>query len=198
MRHLMLMSSRTTHISDLGGKLLIAMPGLGDPRFERSVILVCAHSPQGSMGLVINKPAADISFEALLDQLSIPHLGGRCPIHVGGPMEAARGFVLHSPQTEEEEEAGTIEVGPDFAMTTTPDILREIARGTGPGRALLALGYAGWGPGQLEGEILRDDWLVCNALPDLVFAADNGTKWLAAIRSMGVDPISLSAFGGRA
>lgn len=182
-------------MSDLGGKLLIAMPGLGDPRFERSVILICAHSTQGSMGLVVNKPAADISFEALLEQLSIPHFGGRCPIHVGGPMESARGFVLHSPQFEE---AGTIEVGPHFAMTTTPDILREIARGAGPGRALLALGYAGWGPGQLEGEILRDDWLVCDALPELVFAQDNGTKWLAAIRSMGVDPVSLSAFGGRA
>lgn len=195
MRHLYVMA-KTTHMSDLSGKLLVAMPGLGDPRFEKSVLLICAHSEQGSMGLIVNKPASEITFDALLKQLSIPALGGSCPIHVGGPMEGARGFVLHSPQIEAED--GTMDVGDDFAMTTTPDILRDIACGAGPGMALLALGYAGWAPGQLESEILRDDWLVASATPELVFSPDNGAKWGQAIRSMGFDPVSLSAIGGRA
>jgi putative transcriptional regulator len=185
---------KQTDTDDLSGRLIIAMPGLGDPRFARSVIFLCVHSDEGAMGLIINKPAPDISFDRLLEQLGIAERGGDCPIHLGGPMEAARGFVLHAPAMDI---AGTLEVPPLYGMTTTPDILRAIAGGEGPGRALLALGYAGWGPGQLEDELRRNDWLVCDATPDLVFSTDNGGKWMNAVRSLGVDPLTLSA-GGRA
>ena len=187
--------TRCDAVTDLSGKLLIAMPSMGDPRFERSVIFLCVHSDHGSMGLIVNKPVPDLSFVNLLDQLGIPDAGGGCPIHFGGPMEGSRGFVLHSPAVES---AGTMEVSAVFGMTTTPDILRAISRGRGPEHAMLALGYAGWGPGQLEGEIRRNDWLVCDATPGLVFDTDNGAKWTHAIRSIGIDPLTLSAIGGRA
>lgn len=188
--------TKRTEMSDLSGKLLVAMPAMGDARFDRSVIFLCVHSDQGSMGLIVNKPVPDLTFESLLEQLGIADAGGDCPIHFGGPMESSRGFVLHSPAAAEG--AGTMEMGADFAMTTTPDILRAISRGRGPERALLALGYAGWAPGQLEGEIRRHDWLICDATPELVFTQDNGGKWVQAMRSIGIDPLSLSTTGGRA
>lgn len=187
--------TKPARVTDLSGKLLVAMPALGDPRFDRSVIFLCVHSEQGSMGLIINKPVPDLSFVNLLEQLGIPDAGGQCPIHFGGPMEGARGFVLHSPAMET---VGSMEVTAQFGMTTTPDILRSISRGSGPDRAILALGYAGWAPGQLEVELRRNDWLVCDATPDLVFAPDNGGKWAGAMRSIGIDPLTLSTTGGRA
>lgn len=186
---------------DLSGKLLVAMPGLGDSRFSRAVIFVCAHSGDGTMGLVVNRPAPDVEFTELLEQLGIdrpegPEAALSLPIHFGGPVETGRGFVLHSGDYSASE--ATLPVDAAFAMTATLEILEDITRGTGPERALLALGYAGWGPGQLESEILENGWLICNAAPDLVFGGEDARKWGRALQSIGVDPESLSAAAGRA
>lgn len=184
---------------DLTGKLLIAMPGMGDPRFDRSVILMCAHSGDGAMGLIVNKPVPELGFRDLLKQLSVP--GADAPqaeirVHFGGPVEHGRGFVLH---TDDYAARGTtLKVGGGFGMTATLDILEHIAGGDGPAQALLALGYSGWGPGQLEGEIARNGWLTAEASPEIVFSADNGSKWGRALKTLGVDPILLSAEAGRA
>jgi putative transcriptional regulator len=184
---------------DLAGKLLIAMPGMGDPRFQRSVILVCAHSDQGTMGLIVNKTMSELSFAGLLEQLGIPRSrkGRDIRVHFGGPVERGRGFVLHSPDYRAEG-GGTMDIPGDFAMTATQDILAALARGRGPGAVLLALGYSGWGPGQLEAELRRNDWLTADPAHDLVFGDEDGPKWAGALRHMGIDPISLSAAAGRA
>jgi putative transcriptional regulator len=183
---------------DLDGKLLIAMPAMEDPRFAQSVILICAHSREGAMGLIINKPAADLSFANVLEQLDIPRAaqGREIVVHFGGPVERGRGFVLHS----RDYPAGpaTMKVPGGYWMTASLDILEAVARGDGPKAALLALGYSGWGPGQLEAEILRNDWLICDAPLDLVFDADNAGKWRAALGSLGIDPLTLSSTAGRA
>jgi putative transcriptional regulator len=183
---------------ELTGKLLIAMPGMGDARFAHSVILVCAHSEDGAMGLIVNKLARDVSFGGLLDQLKIPRgdMGRDIRVHFGGPVERGRGFVLHSADYAGGQATMQIEGG--YGMTATLDVLEALARGRGPASALLALGYAGWGPGQLEGEIARNDWLTAEASAELVFAADDGAKWARALRGMGIDPVSLSAQAGRA
>ena len=183
---------------DLTGKLLVAMPGMGDPRFDRAVVFLCAHSEEGAMGLMVNQPAAELSFSDLLAQLEIeptrPVDGTR--IHVGGPVEHGRGFVLHSADYESSD--ATLHVDDSFGMTATLDILEDMANGRGPDSALLALGYSGWGPGQLEGEIARNGWLTTEASPDLVFATDNAGKWERALKTLGVDPLTLSAAAGRA
>ncbi len=182
----------------LDGQLLIAMPGMGDPRFERSVIFVCAHSADGAMGLIINKPASDLSFADLLAQLKIEPTvdlkGTR--VHLGGPVEHGRGFVLHSADYGVADTS--LSVGGDFAMTATVDILQDIAHGAGPARSLLALGYSGWGPGQLEAEIQANGWLTAPADAGLVFGARDADKWGDALRSIAIDPRLLSAEGGRA
>jgi putative transcriptional regulator len=184
--------------SFLHGQLLIAMPGMGDPRFDRSVIFLCAHSPEGAMGLIVNKPAPDLSFADLLGQLKISPSAdlSRARVHLGGPVENGRGFVLHSAEYMVEE--SSLSVSPDFAMTATVDILQDMARGGGPARSLLALGYAGWGPGQLEGEIQANGWLTAAADSELVFGLRDSEKWSAALRSISIDPRLLSAEGGRA
>lgn len=189
---------------DLGGQILIAMPGMGDPRFEHAVVLVCAHSSDGAMGLIINKPVPDLSFENLIDQLSIPkgepgpkgELGREIRVHQGGPVERSRGFVLHSRDWQ----AGraTMQIAELYGMTATLDILEALAKGAGPASALLALGYSGWGPGQLEAEIGRNDWLTAEASAELIFSADDGGKWAGALRGMGIDPVALSSVAGRA
>lgn len=185
---------------ELTGKLLIAMPDMGDPRFEQSVVLMCAHSGDGAMGLIINKPLPEIGFSDLLKQLEI---GSSTPprseirVHFGGPVEHGRGFVLHSDDYDSQS-GPTLAVGGGFGMTATLDILERIAGGTGPTRAFLALGYAGWGPGQLENEIGRNGWLTADASPDLVFSTDNGTKWSRALKSLGIDPLMLSSDAGHA
>lgn len=174
------------------------MPGMGDPRFDRSVILICAHSDEGAMGLIVNKPSPDLSFAALLDHLEIARTpsGRDIRVHFGGPVERGRGFVLHS--REYAPKIGSMVVPGGLAMTATQDILADLAQGGGPSQALLALGYAGWGPGQLEGEIARNDWLTASVPEGLIFAADDDAKWGRALRSMGIDPFSLSAAAGRA
>jgi putative transcriptional regulator len=183
---------------DLTGKILIAMPGMEDPRFDASVILICAHSSKGAMGLIVNKPVNDLNFESLLEQLGIPHLpeSRSISVHFGGPVERGRGFVLHSPDYHATD--GTMDIAGSFGMTATQDILRALGRGEGPQTALLALGYAGWGAGQLEAEILRNDWLTSDAPADLIFGAEPAGKWAAALRHMGVNPQALSGSAGHA
>lgn len=183
---------------DLAGQILIAMPGMADPRFDRSVILVCAHSGDGAMGLIINKPLEDMDFSGLLEHLGIPRApeGRDIRVHLGGPVERGRGFVLHSPDWKAGQ--GTMAVPGGFGMTATTDILQALAKGGGPAKALLALGYSGWGPGQLESEIARNDWLTAPAPEGLVFSGEDGGKWGAALRGMGIDPLTLSASAGRA
>jgi putative transcriptional regulator len=183
---------------DLDGKLLLAMPGMGDPRFEKSVILICAHYPDGAMGLIVNKPSADLSFSGLLSQLSIPRApeGRDIQVHIGGPVERGRGFVLHS-----KDYAGgpaTMWIDGGYGMTATLDILEALANGGGPQSALLALGYAGWGPGQLETEILANGWLTAEARDDIIFSHDDAAKWTKALKTLGIDPLTLSSSAGRA
>ncbi len=184
---------------DLCGSILIAMPGMGDPRFERSVIFICAHSDDGAMGLIVNKPADDLSFAGLLEQLEIPlaPAGRDIRVHFGGPVERSRGFVLHS--ADYRAGVATMEVPGGYGMTSTTDVLKAMAGGVGPDQALLALGYAGWGPGQLEAEIRRNDWLTVEDAPQaLVFTEDDSGKWTRALRHMGIDPLTLSPTAGRA
>jgi putative transcriptional regulator len=182
----------------LDGQLLVAMQGMGDLRFERAVIFLCEHSPRGAMGLIVNKPAPELSFADLLTQLKIrPRIDlGSTRVHFGGPVEHGRGFVLHT--TDYAAGESSTAVNADFAMTATVDILQDIAKGEGPRQALLALGYAGWGPGQLEAEIQANGWLVAPADTAVVFEQRDGDKWGAALRSISIDPRLLSAEGGRA
>lgn len=187
---------------DLTGKMLIAMPGMTDPRFARSVVLICAHSNEGAMGLVVNRRLHDLEFSDLLSQLGIDREASsrEVPVHFGGPVEPARGFVLHPMPGSEEDEGheGRMEIAPGLAMTTTRDILEELARGEGPECAVLALGYAGWGPGQLEAEMLANGWLTTERNDELLFGGNDPDKWAQAIRGLGVDPSLLSQSAGRA
>ena len=181
--------------NSLLGQLLVAMPGMQDPRFEKTVIYICAHSTEGAMGLVVNKPCEEITFPDLLEQLGIEEYGSpnRIDLHFGGPVESSRGFVLHSPDYLRD---ASLVVDEDMALTATIDILKAIASGAGPSRSLLAIGYAGWGPGQLDTEILNNGWLHVDADDDLVFGTDLGSKWEQAMGKIGIDPRMLSDEAG--
>ena len=191
-----------THVIDdesfLEGKLLIALPGMLDERFVQTVIYVCAHSANGAMGIVINKPIPGLSFSGLMKQLEIttPSAFGDFPILFGGPVDNSRGFVLHSSDYESAD--ATLPVTDDISLTATLDILRAIADGNGPKRSILALGYAGWGPGQVETEFQDNGWLHCDADPGIIFDTDPETKWLAALKKLGINPVGLSTNTGRA
>ena len=179
------------------GHLLVAMPQMEDPRFERSVIYLCAHNAEGAMGLVVNRLFDAITFPDLLEQLNI-ETGPKTEqirVHFGGPVESGRGFVLHSDDYVRD---GTLKVRSGFALTATVDILKAIAVGEGPRRSLLALGYSGWGPGQLESEIAANGWLVVPADPTIVFDPELEDKWQRALAATGVSIASLSGFAGRA
>ncbi len=191
--------SAPTVPSDLTAKLLIAMPGMGDPRFAGSVVFLCSHSENGAMGLIVNKRMDEVTFEELLEQLEIarPDTVRDVPVCYGGPVELRRGFVLHSSDYAARGDEG-LEVDDRFAMTATLDVLEDIANGRGPRQALLALGYAGWGAGQLEDEIAANGWLTAEAAPDLVFGASMDGKWEAALQSIGVHPLMLSSEAGHA
>ncbi|WP_108813909.1 YqgE/AlgH family protein [Loktanella sp. Alg231-35] len=184
--------------STLAGKLLIAMPDMSDPRFANTVIYMCAHSEEGGMGLIVNKPQKDVSFQKLLEQMDIPTGPGlrEIDVHYGGPVDHQRGFVLHS--SDYASEGGTLDVDDTFRMTATLQVLEDIAKGVGPDISMLALGYAGWGPGQLEYEISQNGWLTCPASDQIVFGNDNDGKWSAALKLMGIDPLLLSSTAGRA
>jgi putative transcriptional regulator len=165
----------------LTGMLLVAMPGMPDPRFAHSVIYLCAHSADGAMGLIVNRPADSVTFPAVVDQLGIKPTPGcnDTPVHVGGPVEANRGFVLHSCDYRLE---STLVIDENFALTATVDVLRAIAGGRGPRRRVLALGYAGWAAGQLEDEIRDGSWFVLDAAPGDAFSEDPGDLWRAVLR----------------
>ena len=188
-----------TSIEDiyLPGQLLIAMPSMTDPRFEKSVIYMCAHNADGAMGLVINRAIDSLTFPELLEQLEIDSGSGGDQIRVlfGGPVEQARGFVLHSPDYIQD---ASLVVDDNVVLTATIDILRAIADGTGPNNCLLALGYAGWGAGQLDSEIKSNGWLSVDADEDLVFGCDLDEKWERAMTKIGIDPRMLSDNAGHA
>jgi len=181
----------------LSGQLLVAMPGMEDKRFARSVIFMCAHNADGAMGLVVNKVLDSLSFPDLLDQLGIER-GNRSRsirVHFGGPVESGRGFVLHSADYLHE---GSLQVNAGFALTATTDILKAIADGGGPRHSLLALGYAGWSGGQLESEIVANGWLQVPADEALVFDGQVATKWERAVAKLGIDPGRLTGLAGHA
>jgi putative transcriptional regulator len=183
-------------LTSLTGQLLIAMPQMQDPRFMRSVIFLCAHSNEGAMGIVVNKLVEKPSMSDVLGQLGIAAEGFRgAHVHFGGPVEGARGFVLHSPDYSED---STLMVGGQVGLTATTEILRAISRGDGPKRNLLALGYAGWGPGQLDTEIQANGWLHVAADDDLIFDHGADDKWRRAIGKLGIDPSALSGDAGHA
>jgi putative transcriptional regulator len=179
------------------GKLLVAMPGTEDPRFARTIIYICAHSPEGAMGLVINKSLESMKLSDLLKQLNIDpsKVDPRAKIHFGGPVDTGLGFILHSNDWRHE---STMAVDNDIALTATVDILQAIANGTGPRKALMALGYAGWGPGQLDEEIKNNGWMVVDSDDSLIFDRDLSTKWLRAMNKIGVNPAHLSSSAGHA
>ncbi|MBV8888694.1 MAG: YqgE/AlgH family protein [Alphaproteobacteria bacterium] len=182
----------------LAGQLLIAMPQMLDRRFARSVVLLCAHSEDaGAMGLVVNRLLESPTTEELYRTLNLEpsRLIRARPVHFGGPVEAGRGFVLHSADYREE---ATLEIGSNIAVTATLDILRAIAKGEGPRRHLLALGYAGWGPGQLDAEIQANGWLSVAADEALVFDGDLDGKWQRALAKLGIDLSMLSTDAGHA
>lgn len=173
------------------------MPGMADPRFQRSVIYMCLHNAEGAMGLVINRLVESMTFDELLEQLDLgaSRAQDEIRVHFGGPVESGRGFVLHS--TDYAQDA-TVDMENGIGLTATIDILRDIARGDGPQARLLALGYAGWGPGQLDEEIQENAWLHVPADPSLVFNERLDEKWDQAIARLGFDPALLSSEAGRA
>lgn len=187
----------------LGGKILIAMPGMEDERFNRSLVYLCAHSEEGAMGVIINRPSDHPSFSDLLVQLQIipeaerirlPDDVRAMRVHTGGPVETTRGFVLHSSDWHVDD--ATLAIDEQFSLTTTLEVLKAIAEGRGPKRAMLALGYAGWSAGQLESEIQWNGWLHCPADPGLVFDPDLEHKYDRALKSLGIDIGLLSRDAG--
>jgi putative transcriptional regulator len=189
----------------LDGQMLIAMPTMGDDRFARSVIYMCVHSTEGAMGIVVNQPAAHISFTDLLVQLEVvpaaeliqlPSRAGGVQVLRGGPVDTQRGFVLHS--SDFFIENSTVPIDEGISLTATLDILKAIARGEGPQSAILALGYAGWAPGQLENEIQHNGWLHCSADAELIFGQDTDGKYERALKKIGIDLGMLSSEAGHA
>lgn len=181
----------------LSGQMLIAMPGMQDPRFARTVICLVAHSADGAMGIVVNKPIDGLSFDDLVRQLGLEPVPPQRSIRMlqGGPVDGGRGFVLHTPDWSTD---GSLAVTKELAMTASIDILKAIAGGGGPRRGVLALGYAGWGPGQLEEEIQRNAWLSVPADEELLFDAEDAGKWRLAMARLKVDPVLLSGAIGHA
>jgi putative transcriptional regulator len=191
------MSDQRQITGTVEGQLLVAVPHMEDPRFQHSVIYMCSHDRDGAIGLIVNKLIEHMPFADLLRQLNVPgdYQDKHIRVHFGGPVEPGRGFVLHSPEYAVE---GTKKVGGGMALTGTTDILRDIALGQGPKQSLLALGYAGWGPGQLDREIQQNGWLVVATDAPLLFDADLEGKWQRAIAKLGFEPGALTNIAGRA
>lgn len=185
----------------LSGQLLLAMPGMTDPRFQKAVILVCSHDESGAMGLVVNQPLPGLKFAQLLSRLQIgaeakTELGALdVPVMSGGPVENTRGFLLHSADFRQPD---TADIGGGLAVTGTIDALRAIAGGKGPERMIFVLGYAGWSAGQLDEEIRQNAWLTVEADPDILFHDVPEEKWDLAVARLGIDPSMLSGAAGRA
>lgn len=191
------MSKKNNITMDFTGQLLVAMPNMPDPRFDKTVIYICSHSEEGSMGLVLNRLVQTLSFPDLLNQLDIETYGmeDQIRVHLGGPVDEERGFVLHSPDYMKD---STVVVGAHYALTATVDILRDMASGDGPNQSMLALGYAGWGPGQLDQEILENGWLNVPPSDAIVYDDVLETKWERALGQLGIDPRLLSDEAGHA
>jgi putative transcriptional regulator len=180
----------------LVGQLLLAMPGIGDPRFEKAVIAMCVHDENGALGLGLGRIVPRITFHNLLKQLDIdPGLAPDVPIHLGGPVEPQRGFLLHSNDWGGQE---SVSVAGRWTLTATLDILKAIAEGRGPTRWVAALGYAGWGPGQLEQELCGNGWFATPGSDVLLYECDVASRWASAFRSAGIDPRLLTADFGTA
>lgn len=180
----------------LAGRLLLAMPGMPDPRFDGAVIAMCVHDANGALGVGIGHALDGITLHALLTDLEIDP--GKAPdvdVHHGGPVEPGRGFVLHSPEWHGD---GTLEVGPEWSLTTSRDVLSAIAEGRGPERWLVALGYAGWGPGQLDGEMRSHGWHAAAGHAEILFDMEWDERWSEAWRAEGIDPALLANVTGRA
>ena len=185
------------HDGYLPGQLLIAMPSMSDPRFARSVVYMCSHNSDGAMGLVINRLIGSLSFSDLLKRIEIEpeDIDDEFRVHFGGPVESGRGFVLH---TKDYQSEATMHVDGEIALTGTIDVLRSIANGKGPNRALFALGYTGWAAGQLDSEIQANGWLHVDADNSLVFDHEHDTKWERAVAKIGIDLSLLSTDAGHA
>lgn len=183
--------------TSLTGQLLIAMPAMDDPNFAHSVILLCAHTHEGAMGIVLNQPLAKPSFDALLAQLDVEPVPPARQIQLcqGGPVDHGRGFVLH---TSDWTSDSSLRVDDRLSLTASLDVLQEIAQGGGPKEGLLALGYSSWGPGQLDREMQENVWLSAPAKLDLLFDPDHDSKWRRAMGILRVDPVLLSSAAGRA
>jgi len=189
----------------LEGKLLIAMPGIGDDRFDKTLIYMCAHSDDGSMGIIVNRPSDDISFEEVIDRIDLDENENKIDsnvkadhvsVHEGGPVEPARGFVLHTSDYDTGEH--TLPIDSEICLTATLEVLKDIASGHGPRKSLLALGYAGWSAGQLENEIQANGWLYCEADEKLLFDVQYEEKYLNALSKLGIEPGSLASDFGHA
>lgn len=183
----------------LEGKFLIALPSMSDPRFERAVIYICAHSSEtGTMGLIINKPIDELNFHELMQKLGIPICSNdtNIPVLYGGPVETGRGFVLHG--SDYQTDNSTVSVTPGISLTATVDILTALAAGDGPTQAIFALGYAGWDAGQVEDEIRQNGWLHCDADVETLFHIPHQAKWEMSLKKMGIKISGLSAHTGRA
>lgn len=191
------MTIQTSKTPYLAGQLLVAMPNMPDPRFSKTVVYMCAHNEDGAMGLVINRDMPQVTLPDLLEQLGIDMVDSseHIRIHSGGPVEAGRGFVLHSPDYVHET---TLVVDGQVALTATVDVLKAIAQGRGPQQKLLALGYAGWGPGQLDTEILENGWLSVNVDQELLFSDNPDVKWEGALKLLGIEALMLSEEAGHA
>jgi putative transcriptional regulator len=176
---------------------LIAMPAMADPHFSRTLTYICEHNDQGALGIVVNRPL-EMTLQALLEQVSIPPAGGKfklVPIYFGGPVQVDRGFVLHTPLGQWQ---STLTVNPEIGLTTSKDILQAVARGEGPGKLFVTLGYAGWAPGQLEHELAQNAWLTVQASPDVIFDLPAEKRLSAAMSLLGIDFASLSEQAGHA
>ncbi len=192
------MGSQSPPEPGLQGQMLIATPAIGDPRFDRSLIYVCSHTPDYAMGIIVNRALEGLRLPGLLEQLDIGPITNAPdhPVLNGGPVDRDRGFVLHSDDYGAGD--GTIDVGDGIGLTATKDVLEAIVSPTAPRRSILALGYSGWGPGQLESEIQANAWLICCADEDLIFSTNLKTKWADALNSIGVAPEKLSGQTGQA
>lgn len=190
------MSSDELAHTSLAGQLLLAMPGIGDPRFNQAVIALCVHNPDGALGVGIGRTVPRLTLHQLMEQLDIdPGVAPDVPIHQGGPVEPQRGFVLHSADWKGEDTL-TVEAG--FCLTSTLDVLRALADGTGPAHWLVALGYAGWGDHQLESELTRHGWFHVAAEPELLFTTPTSERWPRAFATAGIDVRLLAGVAGRA
>jgi putative transcriptional regulator len=185
-----------THADYLDGRILLAMPGMADPNFERSVTAICVHDEHGALGVGIGHLRAGIRFHGLLEEVGVdPGVAPDCPIHHGGPVEPGRGFVLHSPDRSDED---TIVVPPLGALSGSLAVLRAIAEGTGPKRWLMALGYAGWGAGQLDGEMRYHGWFAATGRPEILFETAVENRWAATWKAEGINPAQLVGRTGTA